>query len=57
MAKRKNKTLIELTNFMLIESGALLHFYGEARVPHKKKKKKKNHIPHILRCGRDISEI
>ena len=44
MAKRKNKTLIELTNAMLIEFGAPLHFWGEAilttchvlnRVPHK----------------------
>ena len=41
----KNRTLIELTNAMLIESGAPLHFWGEAiliachvlnRVPHKK---------------------
>ena len=45
MAKRKNITLIELTNAMLIESGAPLHFWDEAiltachvlnRVPHKK---------------------
>ena len=45
MAKRKNRTLIELTNSMLIESSAPLHFLGEAilttchvlnRVPHKK---------------------
>ena len=45
VAKRKNKTLIELTNAMLIESSAALHFWGEAiltachvlnRVPHKK---------------------
>ena len=45
MAERKNRTLIELTNAMLIESGAPLHFWGEAiliachvlnRVPHKK---------------------
>ena len=44
VAERKNKTLIELTNAMLIESSALLHFWGEAiltachvlnRVPHK----------------------
>ena len=44
MAKRKNRTLIELTNTMLIESGAPLHFLGEViltachilnRVPHK----------------------
>ena len=43
--KEKNKTLIELTNAMLIESAAPLHFWGEAiliachvlnRVPHKK---------------------
>ena len=43
--KEKNKTLIELTNVMLIESSAPLHFWGEAilttchvlnRVPHKK---------------------
>ena len=43
--ERKNKTLIELTNAMLIEYGASLHFWGEAiltachvlnRVPHKK---------------------
>ena len=43
--KEKNRTLIELTNAMLIESGAPLHFWGEAiltachvlnRVPHKK---------------------
>ena len=45
MAERKNRTLIELTNAMLIESGAPLHFWGEAiliayhvvnRVLHKK---------------------
>ena len=30
VAERKNKTLIELTNAMLIESCALLHFWGEA---------------------------
>ena len=45
VAKRKNRTLIELTNAMLIESSAPLHFLGEAilttchvlnRVPHKK---------------------
>ena len=43
--KEKNRTLLELTNAMLIESGALLHFWSEAiltachilnRVPHKK---------------------
>ena len=41
----KNRTLIELTNAMLIESGAPLHFLGEViltaclvlnRIPHKK---------------------
>ena len=45
VAERKNRTLIELTNAMLIELGAPLHFWGEAiltachvlnRVPHKK---------------------
>ena len=45
VAERKNRTLIELTNAMLIESYAPLHFWGEAiltachvlnRVPHKK---------------------
>ena len=45
MAERKNRTLIELTIAMLIESGAPLHFWGETiltvcqvlnRVPHKK---------------------
>ena len=45
VAERKNRTLIELTNAMLIESGGPLHFWGEAiltachvlnRVPHKK---------------------
>ena len=45
VAERKNKTLTELTNTMLIESSAPLHFLGEAilttchvlnRVPHKK---------------------
>ena len=45
VAKRKNRTLIELTNAMLIESGAPLHFWGETiltacqvlnRVPYKK---------------------
>ena len=45
VAERKNKTLIELTNAMLIESGAPLHFWGEPiltachvlnRAPHKK---------------------
>ena len=45
VAERKNRTLIELTNAMLIESGAPIHFWGEAiltacyvlnRVPHKK---------------------
>ena len=30
MAKRKNRILIELTNVMLIEYGALLHFWDEA---------------------------
>ena len=43
--ERKNRTLIELTNAMLIEFGAPLHFWGEGiftachvlnRVPHKK---------------------
>ena len=43
--KEKNRTLIELTNAMLIEFGAPLHFWGEGiftachvlnRVPHKK---------------------
>ena len=29
VAKRKNRTLIELTNAMLIESGAPLHFWDE----------------------------
>ena len=61
VAERKNRTLIELTNAMLIESGAPVHFWGEAiliachilnRVPYKK-----NHIPHPLRCGNDISQI
>ena len=60
MAERKNRTLIELTNVMLIESDAHLHFWGEAiltachvlnRVPHK------SLIPHLLRCGKDISQI
>ena len=45
VVERKNRTLIELTNAMLIESGAHLHFWCEAiliachvlnRVPHKK---------------------
>ena len=45
VAERKNRTLIELTNAMIIESGAPLHFWDEAiltachvlnRVPHKK---------------------
>ena len=45
VVERKNKTLIELTNAMLIESSAPLYFWGEAilttchvlnRVPHKK---------------------
>ena len=45
VAERKNRTLIELTNAMLIEYHAHLHFWGEAiltachvlnRVPHKK---------------------
>ena len=45
VAKRKNRTLMELTNAMLIESDAPLHFWDEAiliachvlnRVPHKK---------------------
>ena len=30
VAKRKNRTLIELTNAMLIEYHAHLHFWGEA---------------------------
>ena len=43
--ERKNRTSIELTNAMLIESGVPLHFWGKAiltachvlnRVPHKK---------------------
>ena len=45
VTERKNRILIELTNAMLIESGAPLHFWGEAiltachvfnRVSHKK---------------------
>jgi hypothetical protein len=45
VAERKNRTLIELTNAMLIESGASLNLLGEAiltachvlnRMPHKK---------------------
>ena len=45
MTERKNRTSIELTNAMLIESGVPLHFWGKAiltacyvlnRVPHKK---------------------
>ena len=45
VVKEKNRTLIELTNAMLIDSSAPLHFLGEAilttchvlnRVPHKK---------------------
>ena len=45
VVERKNRTLIELTNAMLIESSAPLHFWGEViltpchvlnRVPHKK---------------------
>ena len=45
VAERKNKTLIELKNAMLIKSGAPLHFWIETiltachvlnRVPHKK---------------------
>ena len=45
VVERKNISLIELTNAMLIEFGAPLHFWGEAiltachvlnRVPHKK---------------------
>ena len=45
VTERKNKTLIELTNAMLIESGAPLYFWGEVilttchvlnRVPYKK---------------------
>ena len=45
LKEKKNRTLIELTNAMLIEFGAPLHFWGEAvlttchvlnRVPHKK---------------------
>ena len=48
VAERKNRTLIELTNAMLIESCAPLNLWGEAvltachvlnRVPHKKTKK------------------
>ena len=47
VAERKNRTLVELTNVMLIESHAPLNFWGEAiltacyvlnRVPHKKYK-------------------
>ena len=47
VAERKNRTLVELTNVMLIESHAPLNFLGEAillacyvlnRVPHKKSK-------------------
>ena len=43
--ERKNRTIIELTNSMLIESGAPLYFWGQAiltachilnRMPHKK---------------------
>ena len=30
VVERKNRTLIELTDAMLIESGAPLHFWGEA---------------------------
>ena len=45
VVEKKNRTLIELTNAILIKSGAPLHFWGEAiltachvlnRVPHKK---------------------
>ena len=60
VAERKNRTLIELTNAMLIESGAHLHFWGEAILTachvligcHIK-----NHITHLLRYGKDISQI
>ena len=47
VAERKNRTLVELTNVMLIESHAPLNFWVEAiliacyvlnRVPHKKSK-------------------
>ena len=47
MAERKNRTLINLTNAVLIESGAPLNMWGEAiliacnvlnKVPHKKTK-------------------
>ena len=45
VTEKKNRTLIELTNAMFIESDAPLHFWGETiltachvlnRVPHKK---------------------
>ena len=47
VAERKNRTLVELTDVMLIESHALLNFWGEVilidyyvlnRVPHIKSK-------------------
>ena len=60
VAERKSRTLIELTNAMLIEYHAHLHFWGEAiltacyfwigcYI--------KSHMPHLLRCGKDISQI
>ena len=65
--KEKNRTLIMLTNAMLIEFGAPLHFWGEAiltachvlnRVPHKKSRTTsfemwKGHKPNLgyLRYG------
>ena len=57
VAERKNRTLIELTNAMLIEFGAPLYFWGEAILTACHGCHIKNHTPHLLRCGKDISQI
>ena len=57
--REKNRTLIELTTAMLIDSDAPSNFWGEAiltacrvlnRVPHRQNS-------HLLSCGKGISQI
>ena len=60
VAERKNKTLIELTNAMLIESGVPLHFLGETILTacyDLNKVHIKSHTPQLLICEKDISQI
>ena len=60
VAKRKNRTLIVLTNAMLIESGVPLHFLGETILTacyDLNKVHIKSHTPQLLICEKDISQI